>query len=66
MTVNDILPFKVCSVKFGHIPVYQNYQLQWNYISKLESYNANNITCNGKEPHTYLNRNKQARDHFLW
>ena len=33
---------------FGQITLYQNYQLQWQYISKFNQYNANKIACNKK------------------
>ena len=37
-----------CLVNFGLIRLYQNYQIQWNYIHKFEKYNAYNTICNEK------------------
>ena len=45
------------SDKFGQTSLFQNYQLQWQYINKFEEYNANKTTCN--ENNRFVFKQKQ-------
>ena len=55
----------VClSDNFGQISLYQNYQLQWQYICKFEYINAKNIV-HWINTHSYSNRNRICKGLFF-